>query len=99
MEFPLVMSNKRIYSLYTVHFYSDGCLAMYRVVREWTSVEVHGQLKKYYVVVRNIRWAGVPVPRLIPSQQKLTGDQQVRLRSHIGFTGDKGPSRALIREA
>ena len=43
--------------------------------------------------------AGVPVPRLIPSRQKLTVDQQVRLRSHIGFTGDKGPSRALIREA
>ena len=86
-----------IYS--TVHFYSDGCLAGYRAVREWTSVEVHGQLKKYYVVVGNIRWAGVPVPRLIPSRQKLTVDQQVRLRSHIGFTVDKGPSRALIREA
>ena len=97
MEFPLVMSNKRIYIHYTVHFYSDGCLAGYRVVREWTSVEVHGQLKKYYVVVQNIRWAGVPVPRLIPSRQKSTVDQQVRLRSHIGFTGDKGPSRALIR--
>ena len=40
-----------------------------------------------------------PLPRLIPSRQKLTVDQQVRLRSHIGFTGDKGPSRALIREA
>ena len=46
-----------------------------------------------------LRWAGVPVPRLIPSRQKLTVDQQVRLCSHIGFTGDKGPSRALIREA
>ena len=92
MEFPLVMSNKRIYIHYTVHFYSDGCLAGYRVVREWTSVEVHG-LKKYCVVVRNIRWAGVPVPRLIPSRQKLTVDQQVRLlayRVHRRQSSSKG---------
>ena len=92
MEFPLVMSNKRIYSLYSTF--------LLKWVFSWLStLEVHGQLKKYYIVVRNIRWAGVPVPRLIPSRQKLTVDQQVRLRSHIGFTGDKGPSRALIIEA
>ena len=48
MEFPLVMSNKRIF---IIQYISDGCLAGYRVVREWTSVEVYGQLKKYYVVV------------------------------------------------
>ena len=33
----------------------------------------------------------VAVPRLSPSRQKLTVDQQARLCSHIGFTGDKAP--------
>ena len=43
----------------------------------------------------------VAVPRLIPSRQELTVDQQARLCSHIGFTGDKAPRKGskLIIEA
>ena len=50
------------------------------------------------ILCSGVKYKIVPVPRLIPSRQELIIDQQARLCSHIGFTGDKGPSRAL-REA
>ena len=50
------------------------------------------------ILCSGVKYKIVPVPRLIPSRQELTIDQQARLCSHIGFTGDKGPSRAR-REA
>ena len=81
--------GKQMHIHNTIHLYSDGCIGWYRAVKERTSVEVLCSGVKYKIG---------PVPRLIPSRQELTVDQQARLCSHIGFTGDNDSSSAL-REA
>ena len=88
--------GKQMHIHNTIHLYSHGCIGWYRAIKERTSVEVLDRLKK--ILCSGVKYKIVPVPRLIPSRQELTVDQQARLCSHIGFTGDKGPSRAL-REA
>ena len=54
-----------------------------------------------YRLYRHKIYFQVAVPRLIPSRQELTVDQQARLCSDIGFTGDKAPRKGakLIIEA
>ena len=50
MEFPLVISNKCIFIIQYISTRMGG-INGYLAVRERTSVEVLGLLKKYYVVV------------------------------------------------
>ena len=53
--------GKQMHIHNTIHLYSDGCIGWYWAVKERTSVEVLDRLKKYYVVVWNIRslqWHG-----------------------------------------
>ena len=67
----------------TIHLYSDGCIRWYRAIKERTSVEVLDRLKK--ILCSGVKYKIGPVPRLIPSRQELTVDQEASLCSHIRF--------------